>query len=137
MKYYTEAFKKYAVFSGRATRSEYWFFVLFNGIVTIALAVIAAASKTAQWPILIYYLAALLPSLAVLVRRLHDTGRSAWWVFASFSAGALMAFANVLPNYALIFAIPAFLLSLLILAFTIQEGERGTNRYGPNPKDLL
>ncbi len=136
MKYYTEAFKKYAVFSGRATRSEYWFFVLFNGIVTIALAVIAAALKPAQWPIVIYYLAALLPSLGVLVRRLHDTGRSGWWVFGAFLAGAFMAFSNAFPDYALIFAIPAFLLALVIVAFTIQDGERGSNRYGPNPKEV-
>lgn len=85
-------------------------------------------------PILVYYVAALLPSLAVLVRRLHDTGRSGWWVFGAFLAGALMAFSNAFPNYALIFAIPAFLLSLVILAFTIQAGEPQANRYGPSPK---
>jgi uncharacterized membrane protein YhaH (DUF805 family) len=102
--------------------------------VTIVLAVIAAAWKAAQWPILIYYLAALLPSLAVLVRRLHDTGRSGWWVFGSIAAGALMAFANVVPKYALVFAVPAFLLALIILAFTIQGGQHGINRYGPNSK---
>ena len=147
MKYYTGAFRKYAVFSGRATRSEYWFFVLFNGVVTIALAVLAAAASLraptvhqsaawtpAQLPILVYYVAALLPSLAVLVRRLHDTGRSGWWVFGAFLAGTLMAFSNAFPNYALILAIPAFLLSLIILAFTIQDGEREANRYGPSPK---
>lgn len=147
MKYYTGAFRKYAVFSGRATRSEYWFFVLFNGIVTIALAVIAAGASLraptehqnpvltpAQLPILVYYVAALLPSLAVLVRRLHDTGRSGWWVFCAFLAGVLMGFSNAFPNYALIFAIPAFLLSLIILAFTIQGSEDRGNRHGPNPK---
>jgi uncharacterized membrane protein YhaH (DUF805 family) len=147
LKYYIGAFRKYAVFSGRATRSEYWFFVLFNGIVTIALAVIAAGASLrapmhhrnvplmpAQLPILVYYVVALLPSLAVLVRRLHDTGRSGWWVFGAFLAGVLMAFSNAFPSYALVFAIPAFLLSLIILAFTIQDSEHEANRYGPNPK---
>jgi len=147
LNYYVGAFKKYAVFSGRATRSEYWLFVLFNGIVTIALALLAAGASLrapmqhqnvplmpAQLPILVYYVTALLPSLAVLVRRLHDTGRSGWWVFGAFLAGVLMAFSNAFPNYALLFAVPALLLSLIILAFTIQAGEDRANRYGPNPK---
>lgn len=90
----------------------------------------------AQVPILVYYVAALVPSLAVLVRRLHDIGRSGWWVFGAFLAGVLMAFSNAFPNYALIFAIPAFLLSLIILAFTIQRSEDRANRYGPNPMEV-
>jgi uncharacterized membrane protein YhaH (DUF805 family) len=147
LRYYLEAFRKYAVFSGRASRSEYWFFVLVNGIVTIALAVIAQTTARrpppgqgawfapAQLVVVIYYLVALLPSAALLVRRLHDTGRSGWWVFASFLSGALMAFSNLLPGYTLFFAMPALALLVALLVFTIEDSEPGSNRYGSNPKE--
>ncbi len=87
MNYYVEVLKKYAVFSGRATRKEYWMFVLYNVIISIIIGIISGLifGKTADGSsndVLggIYSLAVLLPSLAVLVRRLHDTGRSGWWI---------------------------------------------------------
>ena len=85
MNWYIEVLKKYAVFSGRARRKEYWFFVLFNVIISLVLTVIDAAmgtyDETVGTGILsgVYLLAIFIPSLAVAVRRLHDTGRSGWW----------------------------------------------------------
>lgn len=78
MKWYIGAFKKYATFSGRAHRSEFWFFVLFHFIVTIVANIIDAVIGL---PIVggIYFLASFLPAIAVTARRLHDTGRSGWW----------------------------------------------------------
>ncbi len=67
-------FNKYVDFSGRASRSEYWWFFLFLVIVFVVASMI---STTAYY---VAALATLLPSLAVAVRRLHDTGRSGWWV---------------------------------------------------------
>ena len=84
MNWYIEVLKKYAVFSGRARRKEYWFFVLFNVIISLVLTVIDAAmgtyDETVGTGILsgVYLLAIFIPSLAVAVRRLHDTGRSGW-----------------------------------------------------------
>ena len=76
----SSAFSKYAVFSGRARRSEYWYFFLFNLLVSIVMAIIDRAIGSSV-PGLLVSLALLLPGLAVLVRRLHDTSRTGWWFF--------------------------------------------------------
>jgi len=68
-------FSKYVDFNGRAVRSEYWWFALFNLIVSIVLTIISPKLLAN-----IYSLATLLPALAVGVRRLHDTNRSGWWL---------------------------------------------------------
>src|SRR5438132_11931577 len=85
MNWYLQALKKYADFSGRARRKEYWFFVLFNIIISVVLRVcdvfMGTYSAAASIGILtgIYTLAVLIPGIAVSVSRLHDTGRSGWW----------------------------------------------------------
>jgi len=87
MKYYIQALKKYAVFNGRSRRSEYWFFILFNLIALILAVVLDNLVGTAIEGIgygafyILYSLAVFLPSLGVLIRRLHDTGRSGFWFF--------------------------------------------------------
>jgi len=83
--YYIEAIKKYAKFSGRANRKEYWYFFLFNLIFTIALGIADSSLKISSISgesMLgdIYSLFIFLPSLAVGVRRLHDTNRSGWFI---------------------------------------------------------
>lgn len=80
MHWYLDVLKKYTVFSGRARRQEYWMYALFNAIAAIVALVLDLVLGTFPIIIAIYYLAVLLPSLGVLVRRLHDTGRSGWWV---------------------------------------------------------
>lgn len=86
MNWYFEVLKKYAVFSGRARRKEYWYFVLFNIIVIIVLTFIDVMTGTyneqANIGLLsgIYILVVLIPGIAVAVRRLHDTDRSDWWL---------------------------------------------------------
>ena len=121
MKWYLEVWKKYADFRGRARRKEYWLFHLFN-VVFLMILLSADASLGWQWDdenrvgVLsgLYSVAVLLPSVAVLVRRLHDTGRSAWWL--------------------LIVNVP-LLGSFVLLLFLLQDSEPGENRYGPNPKE--
>jgi uncharacterized membrane protein YhaH (DUF805 family) len=71
-------FKKYATFTGVATRPEYWWFFLFNVIVGIILSITRVFALQIVWD-----LATLVPGIAVAVRRFHDTGRSAWWLFTS------------------------------------------------------
>ena len=119
MNWYIEVLKKYAVFSGRARRKEYWFFVLFNVIISFVLTVIDAATgtydETVGAGILsgIYLLAIFIPSLAVAVRRLHDTGRSGWWLLV-----------GLIPLVGWI----------LTLIWYLSDSEVGENKYGPNPK---
>jgi uncharacterized membrane protein YhaH (DUF805 family) len=79
----SDGFSKYATFSGRSSRSAYWWFYLFYTLVVVGASIVDAALKT---PVLagLVILALFLPSLAVLVRRLHDTDHSGWWVLISF-----------------------------------------------------
>jgi uncharacterized membrane protein YhaH (DUF805 family) len=118
MYWYLAALKKYAVFSGRAQRKEYWFFYLFNALITLALSSVEvvlgiAPESDRSVSVTLYFLAVLIPIIAVSVRRLHDTGRSGWWL--------------------LIGLIP-LLGVLILLIFMIQDGEVGQNAYGLNPK---
>jgi uncharacterized membrane protein YhaH (DUF805 family) len=111
MKWFFEAFRKYAVFSGRARRKEYWMFYLFNVIASIVAVILDGmfgfSHSGSYGPVSgLYSLAIILPTVAVSVRRMHDTGHSGWYM--------------LIPLYN------------LILACT--EGDRGSNRYGPDPK---
>src|SRR5437899_1593476 len=80
MHWYLEALKKYAVFSGRARRKEYWMFFLFNLIIGLVLGVIEGVAGGPGVLESLYGLAVLIPGIAVSVRRLHDTNRSGWWL---------------------------------------------------------
>ena len=112
MNYYLDVLKKYVVFSGRARRKEYWMFTLFSFIVDVVLVVI---DSFIGMQILsgVYALAVLLPTLAVAARRLHDTGRSGWW---------------------LLFGIIPVVGWITLLVFMCLDGEQGENKYGYNPK---
>ncbi|RKZ43234.1 MAG: DUF805 domain-containing protein [Gammaproteobacteria bacterium] len=120
MNWYIEALKKYAVFSGRARRKEYWYFVLFNIIISIVLLVIDGIAGTidAETGIglldSIYTLAIFIPSIAVGVRRLHDISRTGWWL--------------------LILLIP-LIGFIVIIIFLLQDSTPGENEYGANPKE--
>ena len=119
MNWYLEALKKYAVFQGRARRKEYWYFVLFNILISIVLALIDVATGTfsAQAGLgllgAIYTLGVLIPGIAVTVRRLHDADHSAWWLLIVF-----------VPLIGLI----------VLLVFMFQDSHPGANKYGPSPK---
>ena len=122
MDYYLEVLKKYAVFSGRARRKEYWLFFFFNFLAGLTFGffggVIGAALKTDVFFMAgvlfeLYTLAVEIPVLAVSVRRLHDTGRSGWWLLINF-----------LPVIGWI----------IFLVFVLQDSQKGANKYGPNPK---
>src|SRR5258708_26067420 len=90
MKWYLQVLKKYAVFSGRARRREYWFFFLFNIIISIVLSVIDVTvgtfSATSGVGLLsgIYGLAVIIPPVAVGGRRMHDIDRTGWWLLIAF-----------------------------------------------------
>lgn len=118
MNWYLEVLKKYADFSGRARRKEYWFFTLFNIIIAFGLGfadgALGLASRSGWGPLgAIYSLALLIPGLAVSVRRLHDTGRSGLHLLAAF--------------------IPC-IGGILLLIWLVEDSHPGPNQYGPNPK---
>jgi uncharacterized membrane protein YhaH (DUF805 family) len=77
MNYYLRAFNKYADFKGRDNRPQYWYFFLFNFLVSLILSLIAEELVS------IYFLAIFVPSLAISIRRLHDIGKSGWWILIS------------------------------------------------------
>jgi len=105
MNWYAEALRKYAQFSGRSRRKEYWYFVLFYMIIAFIIAIICGFAGN----LLLYYIyiaGMIIPALAVGVRRMHDVGKSGWFL--------------IIPIYS------------LILACT--DGTHGPNEYGPDPK---
>lgn len=105
MNYVTHVFKNYANFNGRARRSEYWYFFLFVLIGAFAFGFLDGLMGT-TFLTMIFYLAILVPSIAVGVRRMHDVGKSGWFI--------------LIPIYN------------IILYCT--DGMRGDNEYGPDPK---
>ena len=119
MNWYLEVLKKYADFNGRARRKEYWMFFLFNVIISIALLIVDGILGTSAVPGtmgllgVIYLLALLVPGIAVAIRRLHDTGRSGWWI--------------------LIGLVP-FVGGIVLIVFLVQDSTPGDNQFGRNPK---
>jgi uncharacterized membrane protein YhaH (DUF805 family) len=133
-----EPFRKYATFSGRARRLEYWSFQFLVTAILVGLlvwflstfdtalvtattpdammaeveAAMGSRSETALWAIFLFSLVTFLPSFAVSVRRLHDSDKSGWWILLS--------------------AVPFGALVLFI--FYLLDGTRGPNRFGPDPK---
>lgn len=137
MKYYIQAWKNTFNFTGRARRAEYWTFALFNGVVGFLLGIAAvftsspdammAADTTGAmpmgeglspifWLLPILQIALIVPSLSILVRRLHDTGRSGFWVLT-----LLIPFLN-------------FICAIVLLVFTLSDSQPGDNKFGPSPK---
>jgi len=116
MNWYLAAIKKYAVFSGRARRSEYWYFVLFNFIGFIVLLNITQLiNNDGSFALMsLFTIGLFLPGLAVAVRRLHDIGKSGWFLLVWF--------------------IPFGGIWLIVSLAT--EGVKGSNEYGADPKDL-
>ena len=125
MNYYLSVLKNFALFTGRARRKEYWMFTLFNLIFAIIAMVIDRMLGTSfhmngislgyGYIYTLYGLVVLIPGLAVMVRRLHDIGKSGWFF--------------------LIVLIPlAGAIWLLVLLCT--DSKPGTNKWGPNPKGI-
>ena len=104
-------FKKSVVWEGRAPRAEYWWFELAQLLIIVAALIIDQIIGTG-FIYIIAVIALILPSIAVLIRRLHDTDRSGWWFWIM---------------------ILSIIGSIVILVFTLIAGDEGDNKYGPNP----
>jgi uncharacterized membrane protein YhaH (DUF805 family) len=105
--------ERYAKFDGRAGRAEFWWFVLANFLVYIALAILMQISSIFVVVYFVYGLATIVPSIALAIRRLHDTDKSGW-----------MLLLGLIP----------FVGFILLLVFYIQEGTSGPNQYGAGPE---
>jgi uncharacterized membrane protein YhaH (DUF805 family) len=105
--------EKYADFTGRARRAEYWWFWLANFIVLIALSILGRATVLFTIVYVIYALGVLVPSLAVAVRRLHDTGKSGWF---------------------LLLALIPCIGSIIVIVFLATDSTPGANQYGVSEK---
>jgi uncharacterized membrane protein YhaH (DUF805 family) len=115
MHLYLDVFKNhYADFQGRASRTEYWMFTLFHFIAVFSLFIlfVISESRFIAGVLMIYYLASIVPSVAITVRRLHDIGKSGWAYLFGF--------------------IPLFG-SFILLIFACMKGQPNHNQYGPNP----
>ena len=106
MNWYIYVLKKYAVFGGRARRKEYWIFFLINLILSFIIGFLEGLAGSSGFVYPIYALAVFIPSIAVGVRRMHDTDRSGWWL----------------------------LLPVVNIVFLCLDSQAGDNRFGANPK---
>ena len=120
MNWYLHVLKNYATFSGRARRKEYWMFFLISALISIVLTLLDILLGTysveyeAELFSGLYSLLILIPSIAVVVRRLHDTDRSGWWILIS-----------LIPLIGVI----------VLFVFICLDSQPGTNRFGLNPKE--
>jgi len=114
MQWYLKVLRQYADFTGRARRTEYWMFTLFNVIIGVVLLLIDYGLGTGflNW---IYSLAVLVPSLAVGARRLHDIGRSGWW--------QLLGFIPIIG-------------AIILIVWYATDGHPEPNQWGANPKSV-
>ncbi|HEY4310048.1 MAG TPA: DUF805 domain-containing protein [Pirellulales bacterium] len=110
--WYLVVWKKFADPSGRARRMEYWTFLLFHYIVIILLMIAGRMANGSSMIVNLYALAAIVPTVMVRIRRLHDIGKSGWWLLIS-----------IVPIVGWI----------IMLIFLTRASEPGTNKYGPNP----
>lgn len=118
MNYYSICLSKFADFSGRARRREYWTFALVNCLIAMLLLILGLAfgedSPASNIMVTIFYLIMLVPNLSVSVRRLHDIGKSGWYMFLS-----------LIPLIG----------GLFLLVWALMDSEPGENQYGENPKE--
>ncbi|MDQ0200766.1 DUF805 domain-containing protein [Neobacillus ginsengisoli] len=113
MHWYLGVVKNYVGFEGRARRQEYWMFFLFNAIISIIFEILDKIAHISPLLSSLYSLAVLLPHLAVSFRRLHDTGKSGWWLLI-----------GLIPIVG----------AIILIVFMCQDSQPDDNQYGPNPK---
>lgn len=161
---FTEAvktcFAKYATFTGRARRSEHWYFFLFVTLIQIVLyswlmtkvmgpmmeyiqsggdpqdqdAVLGIMKGVLTTPpfigFILFWLITLLPIIAVQIRRMHDTSRSGWWIL-TYWGGQIMTY--IIPLFGSVIALAG---AIWFIVLACQDSTPGTNKYGPNPKGI-
>lgn len=149
---FTDAIKtclsKYATFQGRASRSEYWWFYLFNALVGIAAGVldlvISGGNPEMHYISLVVTLGLLVPNTAVFCRRMHDTDHSGWWIlliiilvactiYLTFSSLMNPGVGGSFSTLLVLLIVALFAVSCLTFYWLIKRGTDGPNRFGPDP----
>lgn len=131
-------FARYFDYSGRSSRSEYWYAVLFLALASAACSIVDAAIGKPVFSAL-FNLLIFLPNISLTVRRLHDTGRSGWWLLAPFFPAFVSAFILVVAGEqagALVAGVGVFVglgTIVTLLVWFCRASSPGDNRYGPNP----
>ena len=154
----SRGFRKYSTFSGRATRAESWWWILFTGLAGLALGTVDTVTGTmgmfgdSGLLGVLFELATLVPSLALGARRLHDINRTGWWLLLFWSfilisaigGGILLVSLFLLDNF-LILTVLGFALvigfgilwvigMLVLIVWAIKRGDEGPNKYGSDPR---
>ncbi len=153
MNWYMAVLKKYFVFSGRARRKEFWFFVLFSTIISILLSVVDVMVGTyntfSGTGLLsqLYSLAVFIPYIAVTVRRLHDINKSGWWIMMPlgviiivgiFAAIVIPSMGeNASPVVGVFIGLVSLASMITMLVFLVTDSDQGPNKYGENPKNNM
>ncbi|MEM6466930.1 MAG: DUF805 domain-containing protein [Pseudomonadota bacterium] len=139
--------RKWVTFSGRASRSEYWWFylggtlILYGLMLVVAVPLILLSANTAPfviWPLLIVFTVMSvwinIAFISALVRRLHDRNLSGWWVLAAFGAAIVVsAIGASIPSLSFAGNVILVLMALGFIVVTLLRGTHGDNRYGPDP----
>ena len=158
---FTQAIKtclveKYACFTGRARRSEFWYFSLFSFVASLIVTGLAVIPIIGGIINIVFCFGIIIPSLSVTTRRLHDTGRSGWHIVISYVIAVIaiillfsgVGLENIIDperaDYAtmnmpllivgLILYLIAIIYSIVIFVFELMDSNPGENKYGPNPK---
>jgi len=144
MEWATLPLKRFAEFTGRSRRKEYWIFVLLVLVVAAVLYFVEGALNMRGWvgpygPLLVLFeLAILVPSIAVGIRRLHDTNRSGWWLLIGYGPALVSTLLPLLGivnlNLMMILSLVALAGFVVLIVFMALEGTKGPNQYGPDPK---
>ncbi len=166
MKWFIKCLKQYADFNGRARRKEYWWFILIYFIIALICifgwmmpffkmgyeagisggainideqeAALAMMKNPFLYIYIVFYMAMLIPSVAVTVRRLHDIGKSGYWAFFVFSGSILYFISKMLQvtnlAFSLVLALVCMAIAIISLVWMFTNSQYGPNKYGPNPK---
>ena len=116
--YYIEGFKRYVDFTSRSSRKQYWYFLLWDTIVSMVIGIVSAIVFSGMgtiWStplIWAYDLIIIIPSISLGIRRLHDIGKSGWWMLIS-----------IIPLIG----------AIILIVWAIKAGDPGANAYGPSP----
>ena len=145
-------FKNYFKFSGRSTRAEYWWWLLFTVLAGIVLNVVDTLTGTMGMVGFLFELATLVPSFALGARRLHDINRTGWWLLwflgsfpmAAIGGGILLVSFFLLDNFLILtvlgfamaigFGILGIIGVIVLIVWAIKQGDEGLNKYGPDPR---
>ncbi|MDR0420003.1 MAG: DUF805 domain-containing protein [Prevotellaceae bacterium] len=149
MENYFKAFRHYADFNGRASRKEYWMFFLFHIAAIFAIALLGTLvgmiidkyeyQYYAIIPIMMYYALTAIPFLALTMRRLHDSGKSGWWLLLGLTSALytiVVNSSNVDEEWKIITGALVIAAAVCMLVFMLLAGDKDTNKYGERPENI-